>query len=82
MSEGRVARFRVKVHMDGKPEATVEIVEHAGGEDYTVSVRPLHSRMEYRANLSDVALIVQARHAKWLAQQQGITVPGPRKGKR
>lgn len=79
MSEGRVARFRVKVHLDGAKEATVEMVEHASGEDFTVSVRPLHSRLEYRMNLSDVALYVQARHVKFLLQSQGKPVPKARR---
>ena len=79
MSEGRVARFRVKVHMDKAPEATVELTEHASGDDYTVSVRPLHSRIEYTGLLSDVALIVQARHVKALASAAGRPVPKPRR---
>lgn len=79
MSEGRVARFRVRVHMDGKPEATVEVTEKAGGEDFVVGVRPLGSRLEYTLLLSEVALIVQARHAKFLAAQKGINVPKARR---
>lgn len=152
----RVARFKVRVHLDGKREATVELVENAGGEDFTVGVRPLGSRLEYTAllstttgivvakaqrveeaetevpevegrvarfrvqgvlvdkaeveatveiklgddgrgtftvrplrsrdtytrPLSDVALIVAARHAKFLAQAKGINVPQARKGTR
>lgn len=79
MSEGRVARFRVKTHMDGKPEVTVELTEHAGGGDFTVSVKPLGLRIEYTMNLSDVAQIVQARHVKFLLQSQGKPVPRPRR---
>ncbi len=81
MSEGRVARFHVRTHLDGKSEATVELVEHAGGEDFTVSVRPKHSRMEYTGLLSDVAQFIAARHAKALAAAQGINVPKARRGR-
>jgi hypothetical protein len=76
---GRVARFRVNVHLDGKSEATVELVEHAGGGDYTVSVRPLGVRREYTGLLSEVAGIVAARHVKALLAQQGVNVPKARK---
>jgi len=79
MSEGRVARFRVKARVGGQSEATVEVIEDAGGGDFTVSVRPLHSRNEYREKLSVVAQIVESRHAKWLAQQAGVPVPKPRR---
>lgn len=79
MSEGRVARFRVKARVGGQKECTVELTEDAGGEDFTVSVRPLHSRNEYREKLSVVAEIVEARHAKWLAAQAGVSVPKPRR---
>lgn len=75
MSEGRVARFRVRTHLDGQNEATVELTERAGGGDFVVAVRPLHSRIEYTGLLSDVAQIVAARHAKALAAQRGVTVP-------
>lgn len=154
----RVARFRIKTHLDGKRESTVELTENAGGEDFTLGVRPLGGRLEYtsllsiaagivvekaqrveadadepedyedqpgrRARfrvlgvligkqgdaatvtikmndtgtdgaftvrprysrdtytrpLSDVAQIVAARHAKFLAAQRGINVPRPRRG--
>lgn len=79
MSEGRVARFRIKARVGGQAEATVEVVEDAGGGDFTVSVRPLHSRQEFREKLSVVAQIVEARHAKWLAAQAGTPVPKPRR---
>ena len=75
MSEGRVARFRVRTHLDGQNEVTVELTEHASGEDFTVTVRPKHSRREYTGLLSDVAQIVASRDAKATVKAQGITVP-------
>lgn len=79
---GRVARFRIRCVLDGKREVTVELTEHAGGEDYTVSVRPLGARIEYTGLLSDVAQFVAARHAKALVAARGIAVPQARKGGR
>lgn len=79
MTDRRVARFRIRCSMDGKPEVTVELTEHAGGEDYTVSVRPLGARIEYTGLLSDVAKIVQARHAKAIVASRGLPVPKPRR---
>ena len=64
---GRVARFKVKTHLDGQSEVTVEIKVTAGGEDAVVGVRPKHSRLEYTGLLSVVAQFVAARHAKELA---------------
>ena len=79
MSEGRVARFQVRAHLDGQSELTVEMVEHAGGEDFTVNVRPKGSRVVYTGLLSDVALIVASRHAKAVAAARGIAVPRARR---
>jgi hypothetical protein len=79
MSENRIARFRVRKHMDGKPEFTLEISYDDAKGDGVVSVRPLGSRLEYTYPLSGVGEIVQAKHAKFLAQQKGISVPRARR---
>lgn len=75
----RNARFRVQTHLDGKPEVTLEVSYDSAKSDGVVSVRPLHSRMEYTALLSDVAQFVAARHAKMLVSQNGINVPKARR---
>lgn len=75
MSDNRIARFRVKKHMDGKPEFTFEVSYDEAKGDGVVSVRPLGSRLEYTWPLGEVGEIVQAKHAKYLAQQKGIAVP-------
>jgi len=69
----------VKARLGKASEGTVEIVEDAGGDDFTVKVRPLHSREFFSEKLSVLAQIVEARHAKWLAQQAGTPVPKPRR---
>ena len=74
-----VRRFKVRARLDGKDLLTVEIKPTAGGEDAVISVRPKHSRIEYTGLLSEVALIVAARHAKVLVAQAGINVPKSRK---
>lgn len=75
----RVARFKIRTHIDGQHEATVELREHASGEDFTVLVWPKHSRREYSALLSDVAQIVVARHVKAMLASQGKPVPKARR---
>jgi hypothetical protein len=77
-----VRRFKIKAKLDGADEVTVEIKPTAGDNDAIVSVRPKHQRIVYTGLLSDVALIVAARHCKALAAQQGIAVPTARKVKR
>jgi hypothetical protein len=79
MSEGRVVHLDVKAHLDGQNEIGVTLTETTQG-DYVVAVRPKGKRLVYTGLLSDVALIVAARHAKALAAQNGIAVPRPRKG--
>jgi len=79
MSDNRVARFRIKKHMDGKPEFTLEINYDEVKGDGVMSVRPLGSRLEYTWQLSGVGEIVQAKHAKFLTQQKGIAVPRARR---
>lgn len=74
----RVSRFRIATHLDGKAEVTVEIRYDEVKRDGVVSIRPLHSRVEYTGLLSDAAQFVAARHAKALAAANGITVPRPR----
>jgi hypothetical protein len=82
VSAGRLARFNVRARLDGQNEVTVELKVTAGEEDAVVSVRPKHSRRVYTAMLSEVALIVAARHVKALMAQAGLPVPGPRKVRR
>jgi hypothetical protein len=62
----RVARFRVRAHLDGRTECMVQIRATAGGDDAVVFVRPLRSRMKYSWLLSDVVLMVAMRHVKAL----------------
>jgi hypothetical protein len=83
VSEGRVVHLDVttNIHLDGQSEVSVTLTETPHG-DYVVEVRPKGKRLVYKGLLSDVAAIVAARHAKWLAQQQGIAVPQARKGRR
>ena len=79
VSEGRVVHLDVPVsHLDGQREASVTLTETPQG-DYVVAVRPKGKRLVYTALLSDVALIVAARHAKFLAAQNGIAVPKARR---
>lgn len=79
MSAGRVARFKVRARLDGQDELTVELKVTAGEEDAVVAVRPKHSSRVYTMLLSEVALIVAARHAKALLAQQGVPVPRARR---
>lgn len=76
-----VRRFKVRARLDGQDTVTVEIKPTAGGEDALVSVRPKYSKREYTALLSDVALIVAAKHAKAMLAAQGIRPPMARKAR-
>lgn len=76
-----IRRFKVACKLDGASEATVEITPTAGKTDAVVAVRPKHKRIVYSGLLSDVAMIVAARHAKAVVAAQGINVPKPRKGR-
>ena len=79
MSEGRVVHLDVRAHLDGQNEIGITLTETAGGEDFVVAVRPKGKRLVYTGMLSDVALIVAARHAKALAAANGINVPRARR---
>lgn len=77
MSETR--HFKVRAWLDGTNELSVEIKPTAGEEDAVVSVRPKGSRRIYTGLLSELALVVAARHAKALAASNGIAVPRARR---
>jgi hypothetical protein len=79
MSQGRVVHLDVPVeHLDGQREVSVTLTETVRG-DFVVAVRPKGKRIVYTALLSEVAMIVAARHAKMLAQAAGTPVPKPRR---
>lgn len=82
MSEGRVVHLTVKApvgkRLDGQTEMTVTLTETPAG-DYVVGVRPKGRRLEYTEMMWTLGEIVAARHAKALAQAQGIAVPRARK---
>lgn len=82
MSEGRVVHLTVQApvgrRLDGQTELTVTLTETPSG-DFIVGVRPKGKRLEYKEMLWTLGEIVAARHAKFLAQQQGIPVPKPRR---
>jgi len=77
---GRVVHLTVAedVDLDEQTEASITLAE--GVRDFRVTIRAKHQRTVYEVALSDVALMVAARHSKFLASQQGISVPRPRRG--
>lgn len=66
------------VDVDGQNEASITLTE--AGRDFIIGVRGKHQRTVHEGLMSDVALFVAARHSKYLAQQNGIAVPKPRRG--
>lgn len=78
MSEGRVVHLDIPVHLDGQSEVGVTLTETPKG-DYVIACRPKGKRVVYTGLMSDVVLIVAAKHAKFLAAQQGIPIPKPRR---
>jgi tRNA threonylcarbamoyladenosine modification (KEOPS) complex Pcc1 subunit len=80
VENGRVVHLSVSedVDLDGQSEASVTLTE--SDRDYIVVIRAKHQRTTRTALLSDVALFTAARHSKYLAQQNGIAVPKPRRG--
>ncbi len=76
--QGRVVHIDVPCHLDGQSEVGVTLTETPRG-DYVVSVRPKGKHIVYSGLLSEVALIVAARHCKALAAAKGIPVPKPRR---
>ena len=79
MSEGRVIHLKVPVHLDGQSEVGVTLTETPKG-DFVIACRPKGKRIEYTGLMSEVVLIVAARHAKALAAAAGHPIPRPRKG--
>ena len=81
MSEGRVVNLVIPVqHLDGQKEVSITLTETPAG-DYVIAVRPKGKHMLYTGLMSDVAMFIAAKHAKFLAQQNGISVPRARKGR-
>jgi hypothetical protein len=68
----RVARFKIRTHLDGKRESTVAFTENAGGEDFTIGVRPLGSRLEYTGLLSTIAGIVVEKAQRVEADEEFV----------
>jgi hypothetical protein len=81
MSENRVVHLDVttNVHLDGKSEVGVTITTTPAG-DAVVEVRPKGRHIAYTGLLSDLVMVVAARHAKALAAANGSPIPRPRKG--
>jgi len=77
---GRDAHLIVRdnVDLDGQSEASVTLSE--ADRDFIVTIRAKHQRTTRTLLLSEIALFTAARHSKFLAQQNGINVPKPRRG--
>jgi hypothetical protein len=78
-SEGRVVHLDVPAHLDGQSVVGVTLTETVRG-DFVIAVRPKGRHIVYTGLLSEVALIVAARHCKALAASKGIPVPKAGRG--
>jgi hypothetical protein len=79
VADGRTAHGTITdgVDLDGQAEASFTLIE--APRDFILTIRAKHQRNTRSVLLSEVALMVAARHSKFLAQQNGIAVPRPRR---
>jgi hypothetical protein len=76
---GRVIHIKdVPARVEGSHLVNFQLTETPRG-DYVVTLWAKGKRTEYRELLSELAQIIEARHARRVAEAQGIKVPRPRR---